>query len=560
MNAKNQSENAKRWLKKVTRPYRASILALTFLTVFSTVFSLGFAYMVQYLVNSASDKNLQGLWIFSCCLLGLLLIKIALKTIGGYCSEKLRSKMYSKLRTNLFSKLLHADYTQSQAFHSGELLNRLTTDAQEVTADTVGLLPSAAGMIVQCGGSIVALLTINWKFTLLYVVCGFIFGGLAALFRRQLKKRQKDVLEADGQVRSYVQEGLGSVLTLKAYGTEARSTQKANKLSENYYNKRMKRNVLRALMNFVFALLSNFGLILAVVLCSINVYRGVTDDYGSILSVILLLMQMQQPITSFSSLIPVYYSRLASGERLAVIDEMREEPIAAKDDAHSVYETLQSISFNKVDFTYGREPILTQAISTINKGEIVCLTGPSGAGKSTVFKLLLNVYEPTSGELTINTNEGENYKLTAEQRGLFAYVPQGNFLFSGTIYENLTFFSQEKDENVLKQKLNLAIKTACAEFVYELPEGMQTPLLEKGGGLSEGQLQRLAVARAILSERPILLLDEATSALDAETEKTMLENIRKLEGKTCLIVTHRPAALAIADRILSVENGHIISK
>ena len=560
MNAKNQSENAKKWLKKETRPYRASILFLTFLTVFSTVFSLGFAYMVQYLVNSASEKDLKGLWIFSCCLLGLLLVKIALKTIGGYYSEKLRSKMYSKMRTKLFSKLLRSDYAQSQAYHSGELLNRLTSDAQEVTADTVGLLPTAAGMIVQCVGSIVALLTINWQFTLLYVVCGLIFGGLAALFRRQLKKRQKEVLEAEGTVRSYIQEGLGSVLTLKAYGAEARSTQKADELSQNYYGKRMKRNILRALMNFVFALLSNFGLILAVVLCSINVYRGTTDDYGSILSVILLLMQMQQPLTSFSSLIPVYYSRLASGERLSEIDEMREEPIAQKDNTNTFYNTLHSISFNNIAFSYGREPILSQAYATVNKGEIVCLTGPSGAGKSTIFKLLLNVYEPTDGEVLVNTEADGRTTLTSEQRGLFAYVPQGNFLFSGTIYENLTFFSKEKDESVLKEKLDLAIKTACAEFVYELPEGLQTLLLEKGGGLSEGQLQRLAVARAILSERPILLLDEATSALDSETEKTMLENIRKLEGKTCLIVTHRPAALAIADRVLSVENGQIISK
>jgi ATP-binding cassette subfamily B protein len=150
--------------------------------------------------------------------------------------------------------------------------------------------------------------------------------------------------------------------------------------------------------------------------------------------------------------------------------------------------------------------------------------------------------------------------LSAKDRGLFAYVPQGNFLFSGSIYENLTFFSDEKDETILQQRIREGLKTACADFVWDLPNGLQTQLTEDGGGLSEGQLQRLAVARAIVSNRPILLLDEATSALDSETEKALLQNIKALQGKTCFIVTHRPAALEIADEILHIENGVITKK
>ena len=147
--------------------------------------------------------------------------------------------------------------------------------------------------------------------------------------------------------------------------------------------------------------------------------------------------------------------------------------------------------------------------------------------------------------------------LSAKDRKLFAYVPQGNFLFSGTIYENLAFFSDEKDESILKDKIASALHTACAEFVYELPEGLQTVLAERGGGLSEGQMQRLAIARAIVAERPILLFDEATSALDAATEEQLLQNLKALSGKTCLIVTHRPAALAIADKTLALMDGKL---
>ena len=172
------------------------------------------------------------------------------------------------------------------------------------------------------------------------------------------------------------------------------------------------------------------------------------------------------------------------------------------------------------------------------------------------FKLLLNIFTPTNGEVVVE-HDNMTRRLTSADRKLFAYVPQGNFLFSGTIYENLAFFADSSDRVFVEEEIRQALTTACAEFVYDLPDGLNTRLAEGGEGLSEGQLQRLTVARAILTNRPILLLDEATSALDGETEQKLLENIRRLKNKTCLIVTHRPAALEIADRILLVENKTI---
>ena len=165
------------------------------------------------------------------------------------------------------------------------------------------------------------------------------------------------------------------------------------------------------------------------------------------------------------------------------------------------------------------------------------------------------MYTPTDGEILLE-NEKESVALQAKHRNLFAYVPQGNFLFLGTIYENLTFFA-ENGETIDDEKIKSALQIACADFVFDLPNGLNTRLTERGGGLSEGQLQRLAVARAILSNRPILLLDEATSALDSETETRLLENIKKLQDKTCLIVTHRPAALAISNRVLTINQNTI---
>ena len=319
----------------------------------------------------------------------------------------------------------------------------------------------------------------------------------------------------------------------------------------------MRRNTLRSGMSALFSLLSNFGLILAIVLCSVSILVQGNDDYGSMLSMILLLMQLQHPFSAFSSVIPAYYSRLASAERLSEIEDIAVEQTS--DNAaniNALYLDMQSILVDNVYFAYDRDAIFSGASTIIHKGEIACLTGASGTGKSTLFRLLLQVYEPTDGAIYIRT-QTDDISLTAKMRGLFAYVPQGNFLFSGTIYEYLTFFCEDLGANA-DEKIKAALQTACAEFVWDLPQGLQTVLGEDGDGLSEGQTQRLAVARAILSNRPILLLDEATSALDSETEKKLLENIRALQNKTCLIVTHRPAALEIADKILTVENHKIV--
>lgn len=544
-----KKERGKEWLKKETKPYGSRVLFLTLLSVSTTLFTLAFAYLVRYLINSAADGDSKTLWIFAAILLGTLLFKILLKTLNGYCAEKLRAKMYVGLQRKTFSKILRSNYAKMQEYHSGDLLTRLTSDVQEICVDTVGLMPTLAGMAVQCLGAIAALLTIDPIFTLIYIVCGALFGGITALFRRQIKKKHKEVLEADGKTRAFMQEGLTSVMTVKAYGAEDKADEKTKLLSGVYYDKRLNRNLLRSQMSFVFNLLSNFGLIFAVVWCSVSVLNG-NDDYGAILSVILLLMQLQQPLTSASSVIPVYYARAASAERLAELDEIEEEELAQSEEKlFALYDQMQSIRVEDLTFTYGREVIFEKATAQIKKGEIVCLTGASGSGKSTLFKLLLSVFTPTEGRLVLDGQE-----LTAKHRGLFAYVPQGNFLFSGTIYENLTFFTEYTPTD---EDMKEALAVSCAEFVYELPDGLNTKLAEGGEGLSEGQLQRLNVARAILSRRPILLLDEATSALDGETEEKLLKNIQGLKDKTCLIVTHRPAALEIANRVLNVENKKI---
>ena len=553
---KTENILGKEWLKREMRPYRGNVVFLTFLTVFSVLLSLSFSYILQYVINSAAAKEKKLLLIFSAVVLAVVVVRVLTQTLLNYLSEKYRAKITVGLRNRTFQKILRSQYAHAEKYHSGDLLNRMTSDVNEVAADSVSILPAVVGMIVQCIGAISALLLLDPLFTLVFTLGGIAVGGVSALFRKKVKKYHKEQVEADGKSRSFTQESIASLLTVKAYGAEGKAGEKSAEILDEYYRRRMKKNRLNAYMRCSFSFLSSASTVFAVVWSSIRVMSGYSD-YGSILSVVMLLGQLQHPFASFSAVLPVVYARAASAERLAEADSMPEDNLYGENAVE--YGALKAFQVRDLSFGYGRSEILSHAEATVEKGKIVCITGESGSGKSTLFKLLLSVYHPTGGGIYAQTADGAETPVTGAQRRLFAYVPQGNFLFSGTIYENLAFFAGE-DKAKDEQFVQGALQAACAQFVYELPDGLNTSLKERGGGLSEGQLQRLAIARALLSDRPVLLLDEATSALDGETEKEVLENIRKTQGRTCLIVTHRPAALAIADEIWEVKDGKIRSE
>ena len=270
MSEKKTTEKGKAWLEQELRPYRSSILFLAFISVFATLFSTAFAYLVKYLVNSATDKNFDHLLLFAVVLLGIMLLKILLQTYKNYLSEKTRANMVNCLRQKTFSKILKSDYAQLQSKHSGELLNLLTSDITEIATDSVGLLQSALGMAVQCVAAVIALATIDWLFTLILIVCGGIFYLISAFFKKKIKQFHKDFMAADGDYRSFMHEGLTSSLTIKAYNALSRIDQKTAALGQNYYQKRMKRNVLNTAMHCIFTLLSNVGTIFAIIWCSIS--------------------------------------------------------------------------------------------------------------------------------------------------------------------------------------------------------------------------------------------------------------------------------------------------
>lgn len=555
-----QSMIGKLWLKKEIHPYKTRIILLACLTVIATLLSLFFSYLIRFVINNAANGATKRMWIFAAVCAGIAFLRVFFQVFRSYYAEKCRTKITVGLRSHLFFRLLCADYNAVEQYHSGDLLNRLTSDVGEVANASVNILPSLLGMLVQCIGAIIALFLLDPLFTAIFTAGGVVLAVVSVFFRKKAKIYHKRLMEADGKSRSFMQECSASLMTVKAYRAEERTATKAQKLLDDYYVSRMKKNKLNVAIGGSFSLLSVLSMVFAVVWCSVEIVGKGTSDYGSILSVILLLSQLQQPFASFSSILPAIYSRDAAAERLAETDNLPTEEKSGSIEKTQLkkYMSAENLCLDNITFGYAnRENIFSNTSARVPMRKITCIQGKSGTGKSTLFKLLLHVYCLHNGNIYFEKDgANENMSVTAATREMFAYVPQGNFLFSGTIYDNLTFFADNKTSDA---EIRLALETACATFVYDLPQGLFTVLHERGAGLSEGQLQRLAVARALLSHHPILLLDEATSALDENTEKALLENIQKLKDITCIIVTHRNAALSIADKILTIEDGKILS-
>ena len=280
--------------------------------------------------------------------------------------------------------------------------------------------------------------------------------------------------------------------------------------------------------------------------------------YGTVTAIIQLVNQVQSPFVSLSGIMPKYYTTIASAERIMELDDLPNEKEINKKEINvlDTYKNLNSVEFENISFKYDRDIILDNTSLSIKKGDFVAIMGISGIGKSTLLKLLLGVFNLNFGKIYLDTNNGK-IPIDKNTRKLFSYVPQGNMLISGTIKDNITFINPDASDAEIEE----AIRISCAkQFIDELPLGLETVIGEKGLGLSEGQVQRLAIARSLLANSPILLLDEATSALDEKTEKEFLTNLKALDNVTCIIVSHKKAALDICNKTIQIKNGKIISE
>lgn len=554
-----------RWLWRVPGRKKWMIAALTLVQALLGGIGVYYALLLRDVVDAAVAGEPARFWRCAAYTAALIAAMLALNTLWRWLGELSRASFENSFKQRLTDALLHKDYLRVNALHSGEWLNRLTSDTVVVANACTDIVPGFTGMAVRLFGAIAMLLVLQPRFTLAVLPGAALLITVTWLFRGRLKRMHKTIREADGKLRVFLQERLSGMLMLRSFAAEERTAAEAETLMERHKAARMRRNRFSNVCNLGFGIAMQGMRLLGVFWCGYGILRG-TVSFGTLTAVMQLLMQIQNPAANITGYLPQIYAALASAERLMEIEQYPDgspEALSGGEIGRFYAEELDSFGLSEVSFAYyptteeldglskEQMPAVLEELSfSIKKGQIVAFTGRSGCGKSTALKLLLSVYEPDGGERFYTDASGEKHALDGRFRRLFAYVPQGNLLMSGTVREIISFADPAAAYD--EERLARAIEIAQASgFFSQLPNGMDTLLGERGTGLSEGQMQRLAIARAIFSDAPVLLLDEATSALDGETEKALLESLKQLTDKTVLIVTHRPAALSICDRVLN---------
>lgn len=555
-----------KWLYKITRKYIPKIIVLSFSNAILAIIGVLVALLSKKIVDIAVEiakvpketTSYTMLLVFGIAMLFTITLRLVIRVFTQSLSVRVQADMEMGMREKLFNSILIKEYDKIGVYHSGEIMNRITSDINIVSSGMVSLLPDTTYMLVQLIGAMAVLMLFDWKFALIFIVGGVFVFIIVSLFRKKLKYLHKKVQETDGLVRSFFQESVESLLVIKTFDVAPSLEEKGHNLQQNNFDAKMKRRKVSIYANAGFGFIFNLGYLYALLWCSFKLCTGAMT-YGTLTAVLQLIGQVQSPFANFTKVIPQFFGILASAERIM---EMEDIPAENKDyniieEIKNEKENFKSIEFKELEFSYGREDVLKGGTVKINKGDFVAIRGISGIGKSTLMKMLLGVFSPKSGRIIIDFENKHSFEASVNTRMLFSYVPQGNYLLSGTLRENLRLVRADATD----EEINRALKISdCDEFINKLPQGLDTVIGEKGMGLSEGQVQRMAIARAVLSKAPVILLDEATSALDAKAEKTVLENIKSLKNKTCIIITHKTAALKVCNREIVIDNKLLMEK
>lgn len=543
-----------KWIIKTSKGSWLFVFLYAVLSAALAYFGILTAYGTKDVVNGAAGRDFELLKHGAIYLLVLVLLQITLKIFNSNMFERARAKIEIKIRTSVFESIIKKDYSEISKHHSGDLLNRLTSDVQTICDGITGLVPNVVSLLTKLISAVVIMVSLDWIFAVIFLAGGGLIAITTVFFRKYLKNIHKKAQEADGKVRSFFQESIASALVIKVFNAYRQIADKARLLQEDNYRIRIKRATISIFANTGIQMAFSLGYLFAMVLGGFRVYRGVID-IGELTAILQLVNQIQSPLSALAGVIPTFYAVIASAERIIEIENYDDELEAEDDidDRYDYYEQLKCIKFDDITFKYNRDYIFENASATIEKGDFAAITGISGIGKSTLLKLLLGVMYPEKGTIKLVTESGER-QVDRDTRKLFSYVPQGNMLLSGTLRENITFMCEGKTD----EEIERAVKLSCSDdFVSQLPDGLETVVGERGLGLSEGQIQRIAIARAILYDAPILLLDEATSALDEATEEQLLKNLRGLENRTCIIITHKPAALNVCNKEIRIDSKRI---
>lgn len=545
-----KEKNTIQWILKTIRQWIPALILLALCNVITAVLSVWFALGTREVIDTAT-AGVRELFVQACVRQGLLILAVlVVGLISRNLNDHLLAVMDRDMKRNLLKGLLRGEFADVSKHHTGDLLSRMNHDTGTMIGSILSIVPSAASMVTRLISALSVLLAMEPR--LAYVVLG---GGIVVVLvtgivRRKLKNLNRRASQAQGKVSGFIQETLEKLLMVQSMDIADVMEERSDKLlDERYKIHRRRKNfglISHTCIN-ILAFGSSFG---ALVFCASGILQG-TMTFGTLTAVSQLITQLRGPFTNMSGLGPQYASLSAAAERLMELDAISGHGDVERKDPDTLYDAMTGIRGEELTFAYDRDRVFNHANFLLPKGSFGVIVGHSGIGKSTLLKLLLGIFHPQAGGLYLDTPYGP-VKVDTTTRRLFAYVPQGNLLLSGTLRDNLLVTNR----NATQEQIDRAIYISGMDaYLPTLPQGLDTVVGENALGLSEGQAQRLSIARAILSDAPILLLDEATSALDDETEKLVLSRIRQLPGKTCIAVTHREAATQIADWSLEMRNG-----
>ena len=551
-----KDRTAIKWLMKVSAKVKWKLITLMLMNVFFAMLTVMFAFAVKAVIDGAVAKETTRLTWGGISLGIIVVLQFVFRVLINGLTEHVKCRLDVELRSKIFSEILSKSYGKITGYHSGELINRLTADINVVTDGITSIVPTFVSAFSRLILAVVALIYLDWIFAVAFVVAGALVFLVISLMREKLKKLHKSSQETEGRYRSFMQESIENLLAVKAFSANDKVVERADEMQEENFKIKMRRRNYSVIGHATYNMIFSAGYLFALIYGAVQIFSGVMG-YGALMAILQLINNVQVPFASISNVIPKYYAMLASAERVIELEKVEDEGSFNYVDATSTYKNLYSINFENVAFGYDGENVISDMNVCIRKGEFIAITGASGIGKSTMIKLLLGVYPIDSGSLSLQLKSGEKQSIGKESRSLFSFVPQGNMLLSGSIRDNLTFFVGKRTDEQIEQ----ALKISQADgFISELKDGIETIVGEKGLGLSEGQIQRLAIARAILSDAPIMLLDEATSALDEQVEASLLTELKKLNDKTVIIITHKKQALNVCDGQITFENGKVYQR
>ncbi len=540
----NQYRYAK-WLMQYTKPYIGRIILMMSISLSSTLLSLWMVNISKEIIDNASQGREFGTLIVA-----YLIMILALQVVGvvsGLLSAVLNEKFSFGIRKQVYEKIINSHWMDVKKYHTGDLMTRLTSDAGNIADGIIGTIPA----IIQLAIELVLVFFMLFFYSPLLAVFATLIAPVAGIVSwwlgRKLKKLSVKVQESEAAYRSFLQESLANLLIVKSFANEEYAAERLTELREERFHWVFKKAKMGMASSTTMSIAFQMGYIVAFAYGAILVStKAIT--YGTMSVFLTLVNRVQSPIMALAHQIPKVVSILASAGRVMELQSIPlEEKLPVEMDTKQVGLGIKDLSFG-----YSDDIVLRDVSLDVKPGEFVAIIGESGIGKTTLIRLVMSFMSSLQGDICFYNQGGDSLRANASTRQFIAYVPQGNTLFSGTVRENIRMGKLDATEEEMYDALKLS---AGYDFVKNLPQGLDTVIGERGHGLSEGQAQRIAIARAFIRKSPVLILDEATSALDEDTELAVLQGLKQLEPRpTCLLITHRKSVLQYCDREIKIEN------